>query len=245
MKKSEKVRQSVILAAGFGQRMGSPDHGVPKPLMEVAGRPLIQYALAQSAGAGCEQAVVVTGNGREQIEERLADLRLPLAVRVVENPDFHLPNGVSLLAAEPYIEGPFYLQMSDHVFGRPVLSVLGPYVPGRLRLLVDRRPAYSDDDDATKVGLGKGGLIRSIGKELARWDAVDTGCFLLDGRVFKALREVGKPEERSVTAGMARLIELGILGAAELEGVTWVDVDTPRDRKMAEKLFGPRGPYGG
>jgi len=245
MKKRERIRQSVILAAGFGQRLGSRDHGVPKPLIEVAGRPLIEYALAQAAGGGCEEAVVVTGNGREQIEERLAELTLPLKVRVVENPDYHLPNGVSVLAAEPYIMGPFFLQMSDHVFAVPVLRTLARTEADKLLLLVDRRPAYSDDDDATKVRFGEGGLIRSIGKELPEWDAVDTGCFLLDGRVFDALREVGKPEDRSVTAGMLCLIGRGLLGAAELEGVTWVDVDTPRDREMAEKLFGPSGPYGG
>ena len=207
MIRSKKVRKSVILAAGFGQRIGSQDHGVPKPLMAIARRPLIRYALAQAAGAGCDEAIIVTGNGREQIEEQLAGSPLPLEVRVVANPDYHLPNGVSLLAAEPYVEEPFYLQMSDHVFAGPVLAFLDAEKSDRLLLLVDRKPVYSDDDDATKVCLGEGGLIRSIGKELPSWDAVDTGCFLLDGRVFKALREVGKPEERSVTAGMNRLID--------------------------------------
>jgi choline kinase len=238
-------RQTVILAAGFGQRLGSQDHGTPKPLMRVSGRPLIEYALAQAAAAGCGEAIVVIGNSGDRVQAYLESAKNPLDVRIAVNPDYHLPNGVSLLAAEPFIHGPFFLQMSDHLFGEPVLARLaapGAAAEGTLRLLVDRVPVYSDDEDATKVCLD-GGMITSIGKELPRWDAVDTGCFLLDPRVFNALREVKKREETSVTAGMQRLIAAGIFAGVELHDVSWVDVDTPLDQKEAEKLFGAGGPF--
>jgi len=239
-------RQTVILAAGFGQRLGSQDHGTPKPLMRVSGRPLIDYALAQAAAAGCVEAIVVVGNSGDRVQAYLESAKNPLDVKVAVNPDYHLPNGVSLLAAEGFIEGPFFLQMSDHLFGEPVLERLaapGAAAEGTLRLLVDRAPVYTDDEDSTKVCLD-GSMITSIGKELPRWDAVDTGYFLLDPRVFDALREVGIPEETSVTAGMQRLIAAGIFAGVELHDVTWVDVDTPLDREEAEKLFGGGGPFG-
>lgn len=241
---SEATRQAVILAAGHGQRIGSQEHGVPKPLMRVAGRPLLEYALEQAAAAGCEEALVVVGNGSGRVEDYLRSAETPLKVRIVRNPAYHHPNGISLLAAEPLVKGPFYLQMSDHLFEESVLPRLDGAVspPGSLRLLVDRTPRYSDEEDATKVLLG-GGMITEIGKELPRWDAVDTGCFLLDGRVFDALRRVGRAEETSVTAGMRKLIAAGLLEAVLLEGVTWVDVDTIRDQKEAETLFGAEGPF--
>ena len=247
MKESaERPRQTVILAAGFGERLGSPDHGTPKPLMRVSGRPLIEYAIAQAAAAGCEEAIVVVGNSGSAVRTHLEGGGLPLEVTVAVNPEYHLPNGVSLLAAEPFVNGPFFLQMSDHLFGEPVLARLAhpDAAPrGCLRLLVDADPVYTDDGDSTKVRLGEG-RITSIGKELARWDAVDTGCFLLDERVFDALREVKEPEQRSVTAGMQRLIGAKILAGVALEGVTWVDIDTPMDWEKAEELFGRPGPYG-
>jgi choline kinase len=236
----------VILAAGFGERLGSQEHGTPKPMMQVAGRPLIDYALAQAAAAGCEEAIVVVGNSGDRVRSYLEGMKPPLEVKTAANPDYHLPNGVSLLAAESLVLGSFYLQMSDHLFGEAVLARLagGSAPEGTLRLLVDRAPVYSDDEDSTKVCL-EGGMITSIGKELSRWDAVDTGCFLLDGRVFDALRRVPRPAERSVTAGMQGLIAAGIFAGVELEGVTWVDVDTPLDRTQAESLFGEDGPFRG
>jgi choline kinase len=241
------VRQTVILAAGHGQRIGSGEHGTPKPLMKVAGRRLLEYALAQASAAGCEEAIVVTGGGREKLQEFLERMKPPLSLRVVFNPDYHQPNGMSLLAAEPLVRGPFYLQMSDHLFGEAVLPRLSRpgAAPGEcMRLLVDAEPLYSDEEDATKVRLRKG-RITGLGKELPTWDAVDMGCFLLDGRIFEALKGVGRPEETSVTAGMKGLLAEGLLAAVDLRGVPWVDVDTPRDREEAERIFGARGPFGG
>jgi choline kinase len=244
--KGAKVRQTVILAAGFGERIGSGGHGTPKPLMEVAGRPLIDYALAQAHAAGCLEAVVIVGNGGYMIEEHLGSRDFQLRTRTVYNPDFQWPNGVSLLSAEAHVNDTFFLQMSDHLFGEAVLGRLADpeAAPGHsLRLLVDRKPLYSDEEDATKVRL-EGTMITDIGKELRSWDAVDTGCFLLDRRVFDALRKVRRPEQRSVTAGMLRLSGSGHLAAVQLNDVTWVDVDTMRDRDEAERLFGDSGPYG-
>ncbi len=242
---SEAPRQAVVLAAGHGQRIGSQEHGVPKPLMRVAGRPLLEFALEQAAAAGCDEALVVVGNGSSSVEDYLHSTETPLAVRIVLNPACHHPNGISLLAAEPLVKGPFYLQMSDHLFEESVLPRLGAAggAPGYCqRLLVDRSPLYSDEEDATKVRL-EGGMVTEIGKKLRSWDAVDTGCFLLDGRVFDALRKVKRAEETSVTAGMEQLIAAGLLAAVLLEGVAWVDVDTIRDQKEAETLFGALGPF--
>lgn len=241
------VRQTVILAAGHGQRIGSWEHGTPKPLMKVAGRRLLEYALAQASAAECEEAIVVVGEGRKKVQGFLETIETPLPVRVLFNPDYHHPNGISLLAAEPLVGGAFYLQMSDHLFGEAVLPRLSRpgAAPGEcMRLLVDAEPVYSDEEDATKVRLREG-RITDLGKELPTWDAVDTGCFLLDGRIFDALRGVGRPEETSVTAGMKGILAEGLLAAVDLRGVAWVDVDTPRDREEAEGIFGASGPFAG
>jgi choline kinase len=241
------VRQTVILAAGHGERIGSREHGIPKPLMKVAGRTLLEYALAQASAAGCEEAIVVVGEGREKLQELLEEMEPSLNLRFLFNPDYHHPNGISLLAAESLVRGPFYLQMSDHLFGEPVLSRLSRpgAAPGEcVRLLTDADPLYSDEEDATKVRLREG-RITGLGKELPTWDAIDTGCFLLDGRIFDALKGIGRPEETSVTAGMKVLLADGLLAAVDLRGVPWVDVDTPRDREEAERIFGARGPFGG
>lgn len=231
--------QTVILAAGFGSRLGASRGEVPKPLVQVAGRALLDHALAQAQAAGVAQAIVVTGNSASLIEAHLAGLKTSLTITPVYNPRFHEPNGVSLLAAAPHLTGPFYLQMADHLFVQPVLHQLeapGAVPEGCMRLLVDYQPVNLDEADATKVRVHDG-RITHIGKDIYPYDAVDTGCFRLDPRVFEALEEVARTEPPSVTLGMRRLIARGQFAPVPIAGVRWMDVDTPEDYAKAEALL--------
>jgi choline kinase len=234
------TRQTVILAAGNGSRLSATRGGLPKPLVRVAGQTLIEHALDQAVAAGVEEAVIVTGNAADQMRAHLETLDTPLKLTVVYNARYHEPNGVSLLAAAPYITGPFYLQMADHVFAHPVLRVLDRMdaAPAdAVRLLVDFHPVNLDEDDATKVRVTDR-LVTAIGKDVYPYDAVDTGCFRLDPQVFVALHEVARTESPSVTLGMRRLLAHGKLAAVPLTGVRWTDVDTPEDYAKAELLLG-------
>ncbi len=233
------TRQTVILAAGNGSRLSATRGQLPKPLVRVAGQALIEHALDQAVAAGVEEAIIVTGNAADQMRAHLESVDTSLKLTVVYNERYHDPNGVSLLCAEPYITGAFYLQMADHVFAHPVLHFLdrADAAPAQCaRLLVDFHPVNLDEDDATKVRVA-GSHITAIGKDIFPYDAVDTGCFRLDPRVFDALHEVARSEAPSVTLGMRRLLGRGELASVPLSGVRWTDVDTPEDYAKAEMLL--------
>ena len=55
------IRQTVILAAGRGRRIGCGQLDMPKALLAVADRPLLLHALNQAETYGCEEAVIVVG----------------------------------------------------------------------------------------------------------------------------------------------------------------------------------------
>jgi 1L-myo-inositol 1-phosphate cytidylyltransferase len=231
------VTQTVILAAGMGRRLGSAEVGIPKPLMLVGGAPLVTYALAHAEASGCREAIVVIGYEAARVRHAIEAIGTSLAIRFVEIPDPGVPNGHSLLAAEPLAAPRFFLQMVDHLFATPVLPklVTGGTADGEAaRLLVDRAPIGLDLSDATKVKLD-GQRIVGIGKGLERWDAIDTGCFMLTRRVFGALRSVPADEPLTVSSAMRRLARSSSFHATEIEGVPWVDVDTPADRQDAER----------
>lgn len=236
---ADRVSQTVILAAGLGARLGASSASVPKPLIAVAGLPLIAHALVHAAASGCDEAVIVIGHEGARVRAAVEAMTPVIAVRFVENRDPSTPNGESLLAAEPCVADRFFLQMVDHLFAEPVLRRLSsPALDGRTaaRVLVDRTPVNLDLSDATKVRI-TADRVTAIGKAIEAWDAIDAGCFLLTPAVFDALRDVTGPEPRTVSSAMRKLAERRALAAGDLQGVRWMDVDTPADHAAAEQLL--------
>jgi bifunctional UDP-N-acetylglucosamine pyrophosphorylase/glucosamine-1-phosphate N-acetyltransferase len=70
---------AVVLAAGEGTRMRSV---TPKVLHRLAGRTLIEHAVRAAAGTGPDELIVVTGHGRQQVDEHLADLTNALGRKI-------------------------------------------------------------------------------------------------------------------------------------------------------------------
>ena len=243
MQHEVRVAQTIILAAGSGSRLATSRGDVPKPLMPVAGVPLVAHALEHARASGCKEAVIVIGYAGEQVRAAVEAMRSPLRITFLDNPDFSAPNGVSLLAAEPAASELFYLQMVDHLFMEPILNRLAavPLARGEAgRVLVDSSPSPDIDlADATKVTLCDG-RVTAIGKALTEWDAVDAGCFVLTREIFDALRRAPADEGRTVSSGMRQLVALGALGAVDVPRAEWIDVDTPADREIAERLLGRR-----
>jgi glucose-1-phosphate thymidylyltransferase len=75
--------RAIVPAAGEGTRLRPHTHTAPKPLLPVAGRPIIDHVLCSLVGAGVEEAVVVVGYMGGHVEEYVRD-RYPFAVRCAE-----------------------------------------------------------------------------------------------------------------------------------------------------------------
>jgi len=67
----------MVLAAGFGMRMRPLTDRMPKPLVRLAGKPLLDHALDRLAEAGIQRAVVNAHHFADQIEAHLVERRSP------------------------------------------------------------------------------------------------------------------------------------------------------------------------
>src|ERR1044072_2906993 len=73
-------KRAMVLAAGLGTRMRPFNGQVPKPLVKVGGKALIDYVLDRLAAQGIERAVVNVHHLADQIERHLAQRREPKIV---------------------------------------------------------------------------------------------------------------------------------------------------------------------
>jgi MurNAc alpha-1-phosphate uridylyltransferase len=117
----------MIMAAGFGQRMRPLTNGKPKPLVKVAGKPLIDYGLDRLSEAGCDLAVVNVHYLPDQIEAWAGRHATPRIVISDERQEL-LDTGGGILKALPLLgDAPFFVVNSDSIWidkGKPALERL-------------------------------------------------------------------------------------------------------------------------
>ena len=230
------VRRALVLAAGNGDRFvnGAPHS---KLLQSVLGRPLIVRTLTTAAAAGITKFEVVLGFQAESLRGAISAHCPDLDVRFTYNPEWRLENGVSVLAARHRLEdGPFGLLMGDHLFEPSALTKLLHCSVGRDEsvLAVDRRPAPDDVvQEATKVTL-EGSKIRAIGKDLPRFDALDTGMFVCSPAVFDALVASQRTGDTTLSGGIRQLAARGLMHGIDIGDAEWFDIDTMADLEAAE-----------
>ncbi len=64
-----KVRKAVFPAAGLGTRFLPATKALPKEMLTLVDKPLIQYGVEEAIAAGCEQIIIVTGRNKAEIED--------------------------------------------------------------------------------------------------------------------------------------------------------------------------------
>jgi choline kinase len=234
------VRDAIVLAAGNGDRFQNVSRR-SKLLQPLLGQPLILRTLATAADAGIRSFHVVVGYQADAVRE-VVERGLPAgtSVQFTYNPDWHLENGVSVLAARYRLrDRRFALLMGDHVFEPSVLARLLQLTVGHNEsvLAVDTRHTSAEiAAEATKVRLD-GDRITAIGKELVSYHALDTGLFVCAPALFDALEVSRQTGDTTLSGGSRELATRGLMRAADVGAASWCDIDTLDDLAAAESLL--------
>jgi histidinol-phosphate aminotransferase len=234
-----RLERAVILAAGTGSRLVAQE-AYPKPLKKVAGVPLLVRVLRTLQGEGIREAVIIVGYRGEQIRKALlAEPSLGLKLHFVNNERFDRKNGVSLLAAKKYIDQECILSMADHLYSPEAVRRLMKFdLPkGACALGIDYDIERCFDlDDATKVRIENGKIV-DIGKEIADYNAIDTGVFRIGPELVRELERVQKAAgDCSLSDGVRALSARAAFFGCEVGESRWIDVDTPEAFQRAEAM---------
>ncbi|MDQ2824898.1 MAG: NTP transferase domain-containing protein [Verrucomicrobiota bacterium] len=231
------IREAVILMAGSGSRLRSSQKTLPKPLTPVLGRPLISYTFEALTRAGITKIHVVVGYESDRLTAAVTELASPdLELSFVLNPEWQKQNGISLLTVAKNVSGNFVLTMSDHLFDSVIVDLLMKLAePGVLNLAVDRK-VYSifDLGDAMKVQT-RDDLVITIGKDLQKYDAIDTGLFVCPLEMFAYLGRAKENGDCSLADGVRLMAADKKVRAVDIGDAWWQDIDTVEMLQHAEK----------
>jgi glucose-1-phosphate thymidylyltransferase len=235
-----RVDKAVILAAGDGDRLGSLTLTCPKVLLPVNDKaPLIRYPIEALVAAGISEIAIVVGYLGDKVVEALGNgSNFGARLQYISNSDYLGGNAISAYKARDWAQGePIVLCMGDHLIEKKLVTHLLDRETFNETLCIDYTPArHHQLDEATKVTVDNAGYIKNIGKELAYWDALDTGVFLLTENFFQALDELVHRlgTDIEITDVVRFLISQGHrFDTHNASGCFWMDVDTEEDLTMA------------
>jgi len=237
---------AIILAAGVGRRLGAEGHGLPKCMLEVGGRTLIDRMLEHlRASAGVERAVVVTGYEASALAREIERTRGTLPVELLFNAGYRQGSIVSLAAARRHLTGHVLVMDADVLFHRALLErLLG--AADEDCFLLDPRGAPTGEEMMLAV---EGGRVRRITRRPGDgWELLGEGVgFARFGP--RSSQRLGEILGALVAAGHTNLdYEVAIdqllaerpAGFVSASDLPWTEIDFPEDLLRASREILPR-----
>ena len=227
-------RSAIVLAAGLGTRMRPYNGHVPKPLVTVGGRSLIDYGLDRLAEAGVERAIVNVHHLADAVERHLASRQRPRII-ISDEREILLGTGGGIAKALPQLgAAPFFLVNSDTLWLdglKPNFARLAEnFDTGAMDALLLLAPSvgslgYQGRGDYTMRDDGR--LRRRSENEVAPF--IYAGAAILAPALF-----AGAPQGAfGLTSLFDHAAETGRLFGLRLDGL-WMHVGTPEAVAAAE-----------
>lgn len=207
--------QGVILAAGYGARLGPFGEHNPKPIIPIANKPLIVYQIEALEQIGIKEFIVVIGHLGYRIIQTLGDGdSYGVHIRYVEQEKrLGLAHAVGQL--ESYIKGPFFLMLGDIFFHAPNLKQMVEVMEKDECACVLATKEESDIESLKKnfsVYIGENGhVIRVVEKpKYPQTNLKGCGIYLFDERIFEGIHKTPRTalrDEYELTDSIQILID--------------------------------------
>lgn len=231
------IRRAMVLAAGLGQRMRPITDTLPKPLVRIGGKAMLDHALDRLADAGVEDAVVNVHHLAGQIETHLAARTQP-RITISDERAQLLETGGGVRKALPLLGSePFFHVNSDSLWSETDHSNMAAMAESwdaarmDMLLLLARREGSVGFD-------GRGDFFRGEDGLLTRRGSAESAPYVYAGvAIMKPELFAGTPEGPfSLNLLFDRAIAAGRLHGIVLDG-QWLHVGTPEAIAPAEAAF--------
>lgn len=224
--------KAMLLAAGRGERMGSLTEHCPKPLLPVAGKPLIRHHLERLSNAGIQEVVINVSYLADQLEDYLQrQTDLPVTIRVSREAE-RLETGGGIHNALPLLgEAPFLLVNSD-VWSDFPLRNLPRRLAGLAHLILVPNPEHNPAGDFALQGKR---VVWNSNQGESGPRYTFSGISVLSPELFKDC----EPGRFPLAPLLRQAMEMNKVQGERYDGC-WVDVGTPQRLQTVEQMLQER-----
>lgn len=211
---------TVILCGGRGTRAYPHTVEVPKPLLDVAGRPILEHVLNIYAQQGCRKFVLAAGYRHEMIREFASSLLADWNVRVVDTGE-ETGTGERIRLCQEYVGESFFATYADGVGNVNLSALLGHHTAGDGYATITTVPLPSQYGTVEVSSAGHVVEFKEKPRLMDHW--INGGFFVMDRAVFGTWS--GQDLEKEILPGLAAA---GQLRAYRHNGF-WKSMDTYKD----------------
>ncbi|MDO8676901.1 MAG: nucleotidyltransferase family protein [Candidatus Azambacteria bacterium] len=224
--------KAIILAAGDGIRMRPLTLKIPKPLLKINGRPILDYIISCLPNE-VNELIIVIGYRGEQIKNYCGDEFLGKKINYVWQKE-KLGTYHALKLCEPLISKNerFFVLYADDLHGKKGIK---DCLNHNYALLVERV------EDPKKFGVVRLNEDNSIAEIIEKpdkplSDLVSTGILLLDSKVFEYEADRHPSGEYYLTSAISKMLKNGYKIFA-VKSTMWLPIGYPEDIKKAEEIM--------
>lgn len=239
------MRKAVILAAGRGTRMGHLTDELPKPMLPVAGKPLLEHVLDGLREAGFTAALIVTGYRAEAIESYFAGY--PMEMVFVRQEVANGTAKATMLARDWVGAEPFLLTFGDILMATEDYRGMAAAMEGDTDVVAVAAVKWVDDPAPGAAVYERDRVIYRIiekppvGTSSTNWNSA--GGYTFRALVFEELERVplSPRGEYEITSAVEQMIAQGRKLLIHPLAGAWRDVGRPEDLAAAEKMLREEG----
>jgi len=239
---SQKIEKVIILDAGEGKRLHPLTENMPKCLIKIGNKTILEHQLCNLVECGIEELILVIGYHSNLIKEKLKRGFSDLEIRYVRNPIYYKTNTVySLWLARKEMNTDFIYLNGDVFFHRDILKRLIDSERNTC-LAIDKKRRVGEEEVKVKI---LDGLVKRIGKEMKHSTAdgefigVAKFCKEINIVFKKRLDEVVKEGKVNAFFELAvqRMLSDYDLYAVDVSDLPCIEIDTYDDLEEARNLF--------
>ena len=224
--------QAVILAAGRGTRMGELTETLPKPMLEVRGKTLLEHKF-DALPKEVHEIILIVGYLKETIQTKFGDSYKGKKLIYIEQANIVGGTMDALLQAKDHLSEKFLVMMGDDIYSRADIDAL---LMHDWAILVQRVP---DTAVGGRVVIDSYHNVIDIIEGSGGEGVVNANIFVLDPRLFdyppvpkaEDSPELGLPQT-VLAASKASGIPLNVV-----EATRWIQITNPDDIAKAEELL--------
>lgn len=225
----------IIMTAGQGLRLRPHTNDRPKGMVEVAGRPMLEYVIAFARRVGVSRIIVIGGFEAHTVKKYL-DEKEP-NIQFVETDLRTKGNLGTLMTALPTIDDSMLLMNADHIYGLAIADKVSAQCHD-ITAFCDTDRTLGIDDMKVEA---QNDAINTISKKLKKWTHGYVGMTYVDKTMlpqYKFTAEQMLNESDGTVAVEAILGNLAAQGhrvaIGDISHVGWLEIDTPEELATAE-----------